>query len=77
MKPGGHPWDARVRAFAAWREHAGIDKTSVAKDCRSPREPTLSIKALPHLLSLMGNTLQQNPFYIPPGQMLREMRGRG
>jgi hypothetical protein len=29
-----------------------------------------------HPWAVVGRTLQQNPFYIPPDQMLREMRGR-
>lgn len=30
-----------------------------------------------HPWAVVGRTLQQNPFYIPPDQMLREMRDRG
>lgn len=29
-----------------------------------------------HPWAVVGKTLQQNPFYIPPDQMLRELRGR-
>lgn len=29
-----------------------------------------------HPWAVVGRTLQQNPFYIPPEQMLREIRGR-
>ena len=29
-----------------------------------------------HPWAVVGRTLQQNPFYIPPDQMLREMRSR-
>jgi len=29
-----------------------------------------------HPWAIVGRTLQQNPFYIPPDQMLREIRGR-
>jgi hypothetical protein len=30
-----------------------------------------------HPWAIVGKTLQQNPFYIPPDQMLRELRSRG
>lgn len=29
-----------------------------------------------HPMVIIGNTLQQNPFYVPPDQMLRELRER-
>ena len=30
-----------------------------------------------HPLAIIGGFLQENPFFVPPDQMLRELRERG